>query len=287
MKTTIYVDGDVLMYESAFAGQTTISFGEEEIVRCDVPRVLHNFDQRIKTLQRATNASYTIVALSSPTRRYFRHDLADSYKATRVKTAKPLGLAPLRKHIEENYYTHSIDNLEADDVLGIALTHPVGTIKKDSFRKILISTDKDLLQIPGLHLNPSKVDEGLFTVTEREGRWWHMYQTLVGDATDNYPGCPGIGPVKARQILLLGMSPEEMWAAVVATFIKKGKTEEDALVQARLARILQYPDFNLFTKEPILWTPPSLPSSPLASPTPSSPPAPAETTERAKDVSIS
>jgi len=41
------------------------------------------------------------------------------------------------------------------------------------------------------------------------------------------------------------------------TFVEKELTEEDALVNARLARILQTSDYDHKTKEPILWTPPS------------------------------
>ena len=47
------------------------------------------------------------------------------------------------------------------------------------------------------------------------------------------------------------------WQAVVETFVEKELTEEDALVNARLARILQTSDYDHKNKEPILWTPPS------------------------------
>jgi hypothetical protein len=38
-------------------------------------------------------------------------------------------------------------------------------------------------------------------ITEAQADRFHMIQTLTGDVTDGYPGCPGIGPVKAEQIL--------------------------------------------------------------------------------------
>ncbi|NBS69172.1 hypothetical protein EBT31_09700 [bacterium] len=47
------------------------------------------------------------------------------------------------------------------------------------------------------------------------------------------------------------------WETVVQTFEERGMTEEDALLNARLARILQYTDYNFDTDEPILWTPTS------------------------------
>jgi DNA polymerase-1 len=43
----------------------------------------------------------------------------------------------------------------------------------------------------------------------------------------------------------------------VEAYAKKNLTADDALVQARVARILRHTDYNFKTKEPILWTPPS------------------------------
>ena len=38
-------------------------------------------------------------------------------------------------------------------------------------------------------------------------------------------------------------------------FEKKGLTEDDALLQARVARILRASDYDFKKKEPIMWTP--------------------------------
>ena len=75
---------------------------------------------------------------------------------------------------------------------------------------------------------------------------------MAGDNTDGYAGCPTIGIKRATSIF------EEKgytWKAVVETFEEKGLTEADALVNARLARILTTEDFNHDTQQPILWTP--------------------------------
>ena len=79
-----------------------------------------------------------------------------------------------------------------------------------------------------------------------------LYKTLSGDNTDGYSGVPGIGIKKAQKIF------EEKgytWKAVVETFEDKDMTEEDALVNARLARILTTSDYDHEKKEPILWNP--------------------------------
>jgi DNA polymerase-1 len=48
---------------------------------------------------------------------------------------------------------------------------------------------------------------------------------------------------------------DDLWAAVVSHYEAAGLTEEDALVQARVARILHRSDYDMDKKEPILWTP--------------------------------
>ena len=45
------------------------------------------------------------------------------------------------------------------------------------------------------------------------------------------------------------------WKAVVETFVEKEMTEEDALVNAQLARILTTDDYDHEKREPILWQP--------------------------------
>ena len=88
-------------------------------------------------------------------------------------------------------------------------------------------------------------------ITEEYADYFHLYQTLVGDTTDGYPGLKGIGDKRATALL----EKEASWETVVKAYEKAGETEEDALVQARLARILRASDYNFETREPILWSP--------------------------------
>ena len=144
--------------------------------------------------------------------------------------------------MKKNYRVILKDTLEADDALGIYATKYPGNI--------IVSPDKDMRQIPGkLYDFKETVD-----ISPDEGAKWHLIQTMAGDNTDGYAGVPGIGVKKAEKIF------EERgytWKTVVETFVEKEMTEEDALVNARLARILQTSDYDQKTKEPILWTPPS------------------------------
>ena len=112
---------------------------------------------------------------------------------------------------------------------------------------IIVSPDKDMRQIPGRLYDFNET----VNITPEEGARWHLIQTMSGDNTDGYSGVPGIGIKRAEQIFKL---KGYTWRAVVETFIEKGMTEEDAITNARLARILTTDDYDSEKKKPILWT---------------------------------
>ena len=130
--------------------------------------------------------------------------------------------------------------LEADDAMGIYATQHPGNI--------IVSPDKDMKQIPGKLYN---LDDTI-TITPEEGAKWHLIQTLAGDQTDGYSGVPGIGVKRAETLF---NKEGYSWATVVKAFTDKGLTEEDALLNARLARILTIEDYETEQQEPKLWTP--------------------------------
>ena len=113
---------------------------------------------------------------------------------------------------------------------------------------IIASPDKDMKQIPGQLYN---FDE-TFTITPEEGAKWHLIQTCAGDSTDGYSGISGIGVKRAESLL---KEKGYTWKTVVEAFKEKDLTEKDALINARLARILTAKDYDFKRKKPIPWTP--------------------------------
>jgi DNA polymerase-1 len=245
-----YIDGDIVAYESAASAQQSFDFGgESPALAYDESHALANARTRMDTILEAVGRPpLVVVAFSCLSRRYFRHDLWPSYKSHRV-APKPHALPAVVSWFEREFKTIRMPGLEADDVLGVLATKPKG--KKTC---VVVSRDKDMKQIPGLHLNCGKIEEGVTKVTREFADRWHLYQTLVGDSTDGYPGCRGIGPIKADRILDTGPA-EERWARVLAAFDAKGVSPEDALIQARVARILRWTDWDSKKKEPVLWQP--------------------------------
>jgi DNA polymerase-1 len=146
--------------------------------------------------------------------------------------------------------------LEGDDVLGILATSK--TLVKGP--RVAVTLDKDMKSIPCDNYN-SKTGS-LTTISEREADAFHLRQTLTGDTTDGYPGCPGIGPVKADKFLEhflddnSHMTILQAWKdIIVPAYVKAGLNESVALTQARVARICRNTDYNYKKKEVILWQP--------------------------------
>lgn len=227
----------------SFDGDNHIAVGSMEEAKVIIEDTLASFLSGFKT----TNY---IVALTDSAN--WRRDIYPAYKSNRKDKEKPVLLTAIKDYLSANHPTMQRPTLEADDILGILATST--RIIKDPGEKIIVSVDKDMKGVPGLFydIGPGEVYE----IPEDEADRWHMVQTLTGDATDGYPGVPGVGPVKAGRILENGASVGEWWPLVVAAYEKAGLTEADALVQARIARICRASDYDFKAKKVKLWEAP-------------------------------
>lgn len=239
MSDTLYLDADIIAYRAASAAESAIDWGDGmwtlHSFEPDVERLMEQF---IDQLREQSGINNFVACISD--NQNFRKEVASYYKANRKDTRKPMLLQYAKDYLYEKYSGVIIPKLEADDVLGImAGTDP---------DCVIWSIDKDLLTIPGRHF----IDGEHVTIDKAKADHWFYYQTLVGDSTDNYSGCPKVGPKKAEKIL---EDSEDYWASVVAAFEKAGLNEDVAIENARLARILRAEDFNPLTREVILWEP--------------------------------
>lgn len=201
-------------------------------------------DQWIKIAEELSRTPPTEVILCyTSNERCFRKDISPTYKANRLTRKKPQGWQYLVDYSREKYPTLMVHSLEADDILGIAAT------SGDFNPCIILSIDKDLRTIPGQLVNPDK--ETLEEIDHETARYNHMYQTIIGDSTDGYPGIPGVGPVGAKRVL----DESTSWSTILKLAEKHGLTEEELLVQARLAKILTDSYWNRETLEVTLWEP--------------------------------
>ena len=236
----LLIDADYIVYKSCAAAETEIDFGEDLIVvTSNFSDVMKNINRELDKIKKEFFDSTLILFFSHHTN--FRKKLFPNYKGHRNRK-KPCGYKRAIKALELEYEVIVMEELEADDALGIyATAHP---------GNVIVSPDKDMKQIPGQLYNM----EDMMSVTPEEGERMHYLQTLSGDQTDGYSGVPGMGMKRAAAWFdKYGYN----WDAVTRAFLEKDLDERDALMNARLAKILTVNDYDFSTGQPILWSPAS------------------------------
>tara|TARA_E500000331_G_scaffold158165_1_gene153405 strand:- start:5890 stop:6645 length:756 start_codon:yes stop_codon:yes gene_type:complete len=237
----LLIDADYIVYKACAAAEDEIDWGD------DVIMVVSRFSEAMKYVENDLTKikdaipfyEGIILFFSSPDN--FRKKISPSYKGHRNRK-KPCGYKRVIRELTENYEVIVMDTLEADDAMGIYATWHPGNV--------ICSPDKDMKQIPGQLYN---MDE-MMSVTPEEGEQMHYLQTLSGDQTDGYSGVPGMGMKRAASWFeKYGYN----WDAVVRAFIEKDLEERDALMNARLAKILTVNDYDFNAGQPILWSPTS------------------------------
>ena len=234
---TLLVDGDIVAYKAATIAETPIDWGNGVwTLHAHEKDVIGSMEEFMVKIIEESGCNKVVTCLSGDN--LYRKDVAPYYKANRKGTRKPMLLNFAKKYLADNYNGKVEHRLEADDLLGI-----MGSADKNT---VIWSSDKDLLTIPAYHLIEGKVVE----VDKDEADFNFLYQTLVGDSTDNYKGCPTVGAKKAERLLL---DKGATWNTVVDAYASQGLGEEVAVENARLARILRDGEYNFKTKEVTLW----------------------------------
>lgn len=236
VERTALIDADVIAYTCAAWAHGSMADQLELTER--VEAMLDDWTRRAFCTKR-------LICFSCPREDNFRKDAYPLYKSHR--TVDPPAMLPLAREVSaEAGPVVRRNRIEADDILGILATN-------DSVdNPVMVTVDKDLRQIPGWHFNPNKEDFPVRT-TEVEADWVFYQQWLTGDSTDGFGGIKGIGPAKATKILNGG---EDWLMEVLRAYRDAGYTADQAIAQARCARILRAGDWDSEKQAPIPWTPP-------------------------------
>lgn len=250
MQRTLLIDGDEFVYVSCAAVEYEAAWDEQNVILASNKQEAWDVLQlAVKKVKDALgNVGDVVFTFGSGS---FRKQLYPAYKSNRGGKRPPLCMSDVRQMVYESYTCESHKGLEGDDTLGILATN--GSYENP----VIVSQDKDMLCVPSALW---RKDE-LIYVSEGDADYHWLKQTLTGDSSDGYPGCPGVGPVGAEKLLNEFMLPEggfatqEAWNAVVRTYGAKGLSFDDALVQARLARILRHTDWDEKKQEVKLWLP--------------------------------
>lgn len=219
----ILIDGDIFAYRAAFSCEDK-----------DVEDALDKVDDLIQWSIYACVLEYDVedyqVFLTG--KGNFRYDIAISheYKGNRKDVEKPQHLEAIRKHMIKAWEAVVSKGEEADDLIGIAAT-------EGGKESIVVSIDKDMLQIPCRHYNPNKKE---FTVvSDFDGLKFFYTQILTGDRADNIVGLYGVGPKKAEKILADCKNEADMYEECLHQY---GGEEDRVIENARLLWLRREPD---------------------------------------------
>ena len=237
---SLLIDADYIVYKACAANETEIDWGS------DVITVTSRFSDAYSTVERDLYRIATDLGCFDDSILFFsdsinfRKSIDPAYKGHRNRK-KPCGYKRVIEALKKDYPVVILPELEADDAIGIYATREPG--------HIICSPDKDMRQIPGDLFNLS--DETI-TITKEEGDRWHLIQTMSGDQTDGYAGIPGIGIKRAEALL---DAHGATWETVENAFVEKGLDKETALLNARLAKILQTDNYDFANQKIKPWSP--------------------------------
>jgi 5'-3' exonuclease len=178
MSINIYIDGDILVYQSIWGAKNTK----------DIKKKL---DQTISNIMSDLEGGTGKIAIKG--KGNFRKEIYPEYKGNRKKELtdeEKEFFAYAYNYLETSWKAVPAHGMEADDLLATWCTEEEG---------IIVSIDKDMLQVPGLHFNTRRKDYQ--NVSEEEASLTLHTQVLMGDSVDNIVGLRGIGKVKAAKIM--------------------------------------------------------------------------------------
>lgn len=153
----------------------------------------------------------------------FRHEAYEQYKAQREETPEAIRLSvPIIKDIIRAYHIPILEvpGYEADDVIGTLATQAGA----QGIRTYMMTPDKDYGQLVSEHVfmyRPKYGDKEFDVMGVEEVKAKFDIQSpaqvidmlgLMGDSSDNIPGCPGVGEKTAQKLIAQFGSIENLLA---------------------------------------------------------------------------
>lgn len=178
----------------------------------------------------------------------FRHEAFPPYKAQRQETPEDIKLSvPYIKQVLEamNIPVLQADGFEADDVIGTLATE-AGRQGIDTY---MLTPDKDYGQLigPNVKMYRPRHGGGYDVIGEKEVAAKYGIANasqvvdllaLMGDASDNYPGCPGVGEKTAVKLINQFGNTEELISHTDQLKGKMREKVEGAIDDIKMAKYL-------------------------------------------------
>ncbi|MCQ2114070.1 MAG: DNA polymerase I [Bacteroidaceae bacterium] len=208
MKKLILIDAYAMIYRAYYAFIKSPRINSKGINTS----AIFGFVNTLVDVINKENPDYLGVAFD-PKGGSFRTQLDENYKAQREKTPEDISIAvPIIKDILKafNIPIFEVVGYEADDVIG---TLALQASLHDDLETFMMTLDKDYGQLVRDNvrmLRPKHLGTGFDKLGPKEICEKHGIDTplqvidllgLMGDASDNVPGCPGVGPKTAAQLI--------------------------------------------------------------------------------------
>lgn len=282
-KGILVLDGDWMVFQSMSAAEFDESWEEEIWHRCcdhaKARSILESSIESYRTRKKAWRDAPFVLAFTDDVN--WRKELVDpDYKSNRKATKKPVGYFEFLEALfsRDDMICIKEPRLEGDDIMGIIGSNPQAFGAR---KAVLVSCDKDFKTVPNCDFLWCTTGN-ILTNTQESADFWHLFQTIKGDATDGYKGIPGWGdkaedflnePHVERLVTTVAKSgknkgqevtkwvksapdaSESLWDCIVSLGAKAGVDEEYIIKQGRMARILRFDDYNIDTGEITLWEP--------------------------------
>jgi DNA polymerase I len=247
MKKLFLLDGHALVYRAHYAFITRPLMNSKGWnVSC-----VSGFTRTLLDVLKKEKPTHLAVAFDLPTPT-FRHVMFEPYKANRDSQPEDIsfGIPHIKRILKGmNIPIVTLDGYEADDVIGTLAKQA----EKEGFQVYMMTPDKDYGQLVSENIfmyKPAKSgnDAEVWGIKEVTEYWQikHVDQLIdmlgmQGDAVDNIPGLPGIGPKTAATLLA---QYETLEGVIANADSLKGKQQdivknfaEQGLLSKTLARI--------------------------------------------------
>ena len=189
----------------------------------------------------------THLAVAFDLGRTFRHDAFPAYKAQREETPEDIRLSvPIIKNILAAYHIPilQVEGYEADDVIGTVAA--LG--ESGGMEVFMLTPDKDYAQLVTEHVSMYRPRHGGGYEVMGPAEVCAKYGikntaqvvellALMGDSSDNYPGCPGVGEKTAAKLIGQFGNIDNLLAN---TALLKGKMREKVEAAADDIRMSKY-----------------------------------------------
>ena len=210
-KILFLIDAYALIYRSYYALIRAPRINSKGLNTSAVMGFTNTLHEVMRKVQPTIGQLPTHIAVAFDHGLTFRHELFPEYKAQREETPEDIRLSiPIIKELLKALHipTLQVDGFEADDVIGTV----AGMAEREGLQVYMLTPDKDYAQLvtEKIHMFRPRHGGGYDDMGPKEVCDKYGIDNtdqvidllgLMGDSSDNYQGCPGVGEKTAVKLI--------------------------------------------------------------------------------------